>query len=458
MTKSAGARVRAVAAEIVDAVVSRGQSLDAAIAANESRVAPDDRALLRMLSYGSLRHHWRLQCWIDRIVSKALRKRDRVINALLAVGLYQIAEMRIPDHAVVSETVEAARHLQRPKLAGLVNACLRRFVRERIAACEPRDEQSEWNHPSWMIETIRKDWPDDWQAILSANNDRAPMWLRANTRENSAQEYLDRLRDAGIEAELIEGIPEAVRLAEPQAVLNLPGFVAGDVSVQDAAAQVAASWLLCDSLSERTAARVLDACAAPGGKTGHLLEIGPDDLSLLAVDSEESRIVSISDNLQRIGRDATIIAADASKPEQWWDGVPFDGILLDAPCSASGVIRRHPDIKLLRRASDLAGLAVSQQALLEALWTMLAPSGTLLYVTCSVFAAENDEVTGQFLESHDDAIENDVLQNNNIHDLMRRKACGYQILPGTAGLDGFYYAALQKRRFPEDTDVPAEHF
>jgi 16S rRNA (cytosine967-C5)-methyltransferase len=190
----------------------------------------------------------------------------------------------------------------------------------------------------------------------------------------------------------------------------------------------------------------LDACAAPGGKSGHLLEIGGNQLTLVAVDSDESRLSSVSDNLRRIGRDATIIAADASKPESWWDGVVFDGILLDAPCSASGVIRRHPDIKILRRASDLKGLASLQRVLLEKLWPLLAPGGTLLYVTCSVIAAENDEVISQFLKDHRDAIENDMLPNNNIRDLMRRKACGFQILPSSAGLDGFYYAALQKKK------------
>jgi len=444
--KTAGAKVRAVAAEVVDAVVSGGQSLDTAIAGNESRITADDRSLLRMLCYGSLRHYWRLQSWLDQLVSKPLRKRDRVVNALLLVGLYQIAEMRIPDHAVVSETVEAARQLRRPKLAGLVNACLRRFVRENLAATEPADEPSEWNHPAWLIEQIRRDWPDDWQAILMANNERAPMWLRANSSRNSAEQYLSDLQEAGMDAELVAGIPDAVRLKEPQAVENLPGFAAGEASVQDAAAQIAARWLLADLRPNEATYRVLDACAAPGGKSGHLLEIGGDDLSLLAVDSDDSRITNISENLQRIGHDATIIAADASKPEEWWDGIPFDGILLDAPCSASGVIRRHPDIKLLRRATDLVSLSACQRSMLEALWPTLAPGGTLLYVTCSVLATENDEVTGRFLTEHSDAVENDVLPNNNIRDLMRRKACGYQVLPGSAGLDGFYYAALQKKK------------
>ena len=441
MTKSTGAKVRAVSAEIVDAVVSGGQSLDTAIAQNEQRVAADDRSLLRMLCYGCLRHHWQLQSWVDQLISKPLRKRDRIINALLAVGLYQITEMRIPDHAVVSETVEAARELRRPKLAGLVNACLRRFVREDLIAAKIKDEQSEWNHPAWLIDRIREDWPDDWQGILRANNERAPMWLRTNSSRGNVDQYIERLHAVQIEADRLDGVEDAVRLRTPQAVENLPGFEVGDVSVQDAAAQIAARWLLRD-----LSGHVLDACAAPGGKSGHLLEIGGDQLTLVAVDSDESRLSGVSENLRRIGRDATIIAADASKPESWWDGVVFDGILLDAPCSASGVIRRHPDIKILRRASDLKSLASLQRILLEKLWPLLAPGGTLLYVTCSVIAAENDEVTSQFLKDHRDAIENDMLPNNNIRDLMRRKACGFQILPGSAGLDGFYYAALQKEK------------
>ena len=443
--KSTGAKVRAVAAEVVYAVVNSGQSLDAAIAKNEPRIAPGDRALMRMLCYGSLRQHWRLRAWIDQLVQKPLRQRDRVVESLLAVGLYQITSMRIPDHAVVSETVEATRTLGRPKLAGLVNACLRRFTRDNIAA-KSTDELAHWNHPGWMIERIRRDWPNDWESILTANNERAPMWLRVNASKNTAEQYTERLVAADMKADLIDGIPDAVHLVEPQAVEDLPGFAQGDVSVQDAAAQIAARWLLHDGSAELSSGRLLDACAAPGGKSGHLLEIGSSGVSLVAVDSDKSRISSIEENMARIGCNATIIAADASKPEEWWDGRPFDAILLDAPCSASGVIRRHPDIKLLRRESDLNNLAALQKTLLEALWPLLAPGGRLLYATCSVFAVENDEVAGGFLAEHSDAVENDVLPNNNIRDLMRRKACGYQVLPGSAGLDGFYYAALQKKK------------
>ena len=437
---NAGARTRAVAAEIVDAVAAGGQSLDAAIARNEARVAPDDRSLLRMLCFGTLRNYWQLQLWIGQLLSRPLRKRDSVVNALLAVGLFQLCDTRIPDHAAVSQTVEAARQLRRPKLAGLLNACMRRFQRENLEEARGGNDEAEWNHPQWLIDKLRDDWPDDVDDILAANNGRAPMWLRANSSRQSAGEYQQRLAAADIGAELFESLPDAVRLHEPQAVDNLPGFADGDASVQDAAAQIAARWLM-----EKAPRRVLDACAAPGGKSGHLHELGGADLDLTAIDSDADRIERVRENHKRLGSSATITVADASNLEEWWDGTPFDAILLDAPCSATGVIRRHPDIKLLRRASDIADLGALQGAILSALWPSLAPGGRLLYVTCSVLSAENDEIVSEFLEANDDAEEDPVLPNNNIRDLMRRKACGYQVLPGTADMDGFFYACLKKK-------------
>ena len=437
---NSGVRTRAVAAEVIDAVVTGGQSLDAAIVANEPRVPADERPMLRMLCYGVLRHHWQLQDWILRLLDRPLKRRDSVINALLAIGLYQLELTRVPDHAAVSQTVEAARQLRRPKLAGLVNACLRRFKREGLASVEPRDEQARWNHPTWLIEQIRSDWPQDWESILTANNERAPMWLRVNSSRKAAGGYRSELAALGIEAEQLEALPDALCLSSPCAVDDLPGFDKGNVSVQDAAAQIAARWLLA-----RSQGSILDACAAPGGKTGHLLEIGGDKVAVTALDSDAARIEGVRQNLERLGCNATIRLGDASKPEEWWDGEAFDGILLDVPCSATGVIRRHPDIKLLRRASDIKSLARLQRKILDSLWALLKPGGRLLYVTCSTLAAENDEVTGAFLGDRGDAIEDDVLPNNNIRDLMRRKACGYQVLPGVARLDGFYYACLEKK-------------
>ncbi len=437
---SAGARTRAAAATVVDAVISDGQSLDAAIAAHEDQLPPGERPLLRMLAYGTLRHRWRLQEWIDQLVNRPLKRRDSVINALLAIGLYQLCDTRIPDHAAVSQTVEAVRQLRRPKLAGLVNACLRRFRREGLEERPAGNPESRFNHPQWLINQLRQDWPDDVEAILEANNARAPMWLRVNASRGTAAEYRGRLAVEGIESTLLDGIPDALRLGEPQRVDDLPGFADGDVSVQDAAAQVAARWLM-----REQPRRVLDACAAPGGKSGHLLELGADSINLTAVDSEATRLERVRENHERIGMDATIVRGDASKPEEWWDGTPFDAILLDAPCSATGVIRRHPDIKLLRRDTDIEALSNLQAGILQALWSLLAPGGRLLYVTCSVLAAENDGVVQAFLEANGDAAEDDVLPNNNIRDLMRKKACGYQVLPGTADLDGFYYACLVKK-------------
>ena len=434
-----GAKLRATAAEIVDAVVTHGRSLDAVLHDKEGRVAPNDRPLLRLLCYGVLRRHWRLQSLINAYLDRPLKARDSVVTALLAVGLYQITETRIPDHAVVSETVEAARLLRKPRHASLVNAVLRRFLRDDASNSLPDVAAAAHDHPEWLITELAADWPDDWLDIVAANNARAPMWLRVNSLHSTAAAYQHRLKEQGIEAELLSAAPQALRLAEPQPVDGLPGFDDGLVSVQDAAAQLAAPWLL-DGLR----GRLLDACAAPGGKSGHLLELGGANITLTCIDKDQVRLAGISENLDRLGLDATVIAADASNPGDWWDKEPFIGILLDAPCSATGVIRRHPDIKLLRRAADIQELACAQENMLDALWPLLAPGGRLLYVTCSVLAAENDAVVGRFLEDHRDARENDVLQDNNIRDLMRRKACGFQVLPGTAGLDGFYYASLEK--------------
>ena len=434
-----GAKLRATAAQIVDAVTTGGRSLDVALAAAESQVLVEDRALLRLLCYGTIRQHWQLQSWMDILLARPLKRRDSVINALLAVGLYQISETRIPDHAGVSATVEAARVLKRPKHASLINAILRRFLRDRIVGQPASNEEAKHNHPQWLLDALAADWPEDWRDIVDANNARAPMWLRVNARHGSAEDYIERLEAQGIEAGLLSATPQAVRLAEPRSVDTLPGFGEGQVSVQDAGAQIAAPWLL-----QGSSGRVLDACAAPGGKSGHLLELAGNQSALTCIDIDELRLAGVSDNLERLGLDATLIAADASNPEEWWDGEPFDAILLDAPCSASGVIRRHPDIKLLRRPTDIKKLARLQSAMLDALWPLLADGGRMLYVTCSVLAAENNKVVARFLASNPNAQEDQVLQDYNIHDLMRNKACGQQILPGTAGLDGFYFAGLVK--------------
>jgi len=431
-----GARLRAEAATAIDAVVSDGRSLDWALARSDENVSLQDRPLVRMLCYGCLRHHWQLRAELEALLKSPLRKRDRVVESLMVIGIFQLSDTRVPDHAAVSATVEAARVLRRPKLAGLVNAVLRNFLRNRASRREPQSEVTEFNHPQWLIDQFRHDWPDQWERILAANNERAPMWLRVNANYGTAAEYQ---ASNAIQGSLVEGLPQALRLDSPQAVDELPGFLAGQVSVQDAAAQLAAPWLLADG-----GRRVLDACAAPGGKTGHLLELLPESADLTAIDSDVERLPGIRENLSRLNLDATVLAADASNSGEWWDGAHFDRILVDAPCSATGVIRRHPDIKLLRRETDIGALADLQRRILESLWPVLKPGGRLLYVTCSVLAAENDGVVGPFLAAHDDAEEDRVLHAYNIRDLMNEKAPGFQVLPGTHGLDGFYFACLNK--------------
>jgi 16S rRNA (cytosine967-C5)-methyltransferase len=431
-----GVSARVAAANALDAVVGDGKSLDWALAQSDEGLALNDRSMMRMLCYGCLRHHWQLRAQLAQLLDRPLKKRDRIIESLLVVGLFQLSDTRVPDHAAVSTTVEATRALRRPKMAGLVNAVLRNFLRKKETHKEPINDEARYNHPQWLLERMRADWPDDWQQIVAANNAQAPMCLRVNPRFGTAEKYQ---QTHAIEGALVAGLEQALRLDVPQSVDDLPGFFEGQVSVQDGAAQIAAPWLLADG-----SGRVLDACAAPGGKTGQLLELMGDEGNLTAIDSNENRLTGIRENLTRLGLRATVLAADASNAQEWWDGEPFDQILLDAPCSATGVIRRHPDIKLLRRETDLATLATLQERILNSLWPLLSPGGRLLYVTCSVLSEENEAVIRRFLAGQNDAVEDRVLHAYNIRDLMVEKALGFQVLPGTEGLDGFYFACLEK--------------
>ena len=443
--KKTGARTRARAAEAVDAVVTQGRSLDAALPEAEASIKPSERGLLRALCYGTLRFHWRIRSQLGGLLDRPLKTPDSVIESLIAVGIYQLTDTRIPDHAAVSMTVEASRVLRRPKYASLINAVLRNFLRKNMQADEPDGDQARYCHPAWLLQSLQSDWPDHWPGIVEAGNRQAPMWLRVNASRLAREEYTalleeaDRNADEAPSNQVIAGVDQAVKLAEPRPVGELPGFSDGQVSVQDAAAQLAAPWLL-----QGGGTRILDACAAPGGKTGHLLELAGSGADLTAIDLDESRLTRVHENLARLGLSATVLAADASKPEEWWNNNQFDRILLDAPCSASGVIRRHPDIKLNRKAEDIKALAQGQQALLQALWPLLEVNGRLLYVTCSVLTEENDAVIREFLESRADAREDDALPNSNIRDLMHRTMCGYQILPGDQDADGFYFAFLEK--------------
>ncbi len=423
---------RALAAQAVQLVLHAGRSLDDALAEVFAAARTEDRGFIQEMVYGALRWAQQLQLIIAGYVERP--PKDRAIAALLLVGLYQLLYMRLPAHAVVMETVSAAGMLGKPGAKGLVNAVLRRAQREemQLRARIESDPDLQLSHPPWLSERIRQAWPAQWRAILAANNERPPMALRVNLSKLSRAAYLDKLTHAGLAAAPLAVSEGGLILKEPCAVSALPGFAEGEVSVQDGGAQLAAALL-----DARAGERVLDACAAPGGKACHVLERAA--VELVAVDRDAARLARLHQNLQRLNLSAAVLAADAAAPASWWDGRPFQRILLDAPCSASGVIRRHPDIKVHRRARDLAPLARAQARLLARLWPLLAPGGKLLYVTCSILPEENAERVVRFLAEHADAVHVPL-------DLAIGHPCavGVQLLPGEHQLDGFYYACLQK--------------
>lgn len=431
----------AATADIVAAVLS-GASLDDALA-RAPQVAATDRAALQALAFGTTRWHFRIARWLEQLLDRPAQLRRPSLRALLEVGLHQLGFSTHPPHAVVNEAVEAARLIGEPRAAGLVNALLRRFLREReaIERAAMADAQARHAHPQWLIEALERDWPAEAERVLAANNAPPPLWLRVNARRSSVAGYLAVLRERHIEAHAEEVTPAGVVLSDPLDVTELPGFDAGLVSVQDGAAQLAAPLL-----EVQSGMRVLDACAAPGGKTGHILEQTPAIGELVALERSSERVQLIGGNLQRLGLEAQLVCGDARRPQEWWDGRSFQRILLDAPCSATGVIRRHPDIKLLRRAADIVPLSREQNALLRALWPLLEPGGRLLYSTCSVLRAENHAVIAKFLESEPTAALVALPSALDAVVSPVEGAPGLQILPGAAGMDGFYYACLERRR------------
>ena len=421
---AAGANVRAAAAELNLRVLRDGQSLDAALAAVPS-LPERDRGFLAALAYGSLRWHHRLQWQVDQLLTRKLARRDAVLGSLLRTALFELQQLRVPDHAAVSSAVEASRRLGLGRAKGLINAVLRRFLRER-AALDARlssEPVAQYSHPAWMIDRLRQDWPNRWRELLEANNQPAAMWLRVNVLRTSRDAYLRELQAAGIAAHAPHEPVSAISLDSPRATAHLPGFEAGVVSVQDAAAQLAAEYL-----DLKPGLRVLDACAAPGGKTAHMLEICPDLRELCAIDADAARLSVVRENLARLGLKARLVCADARQADAWWDGRPFERILLDAPCTALGIIRRHPDIKVLRQAADIEPAVQRQAELLRSLWPTLAVGGRLVYATCTVLRAENHSQIQDFLVANRDA----------------RLASERQLFPGEANMDGFYYACLDK--------------
>ena len=432
-----GVGPRIAAVRTLVQVIQHGRSLDAV--RDEAPPPPDgrDESLRRELCYGTLRYGPRLQRVLDRLLDHPLKARDTDVRAILLTGLYQLLYLRTPDHAAVSASVDAAGQLGKRWARGLVNAVLRRFLREQVEIIRVIDAAAEgrYAHPDWLIEMIRRAWPQDWTNILAANDARAPMTLRVNARKVDRDTYRDHLRSRGLDTELVEGAPQALNLVRPCAIEALPGFEEGAVSVQDAAAQLAANLL-----DVSPSSRVLDACAAPGGKTAHLLEVGSNPPSVTAIDADRARADRVDSTLARLGLQAESLHADIRHPESWWDGTAFDRILLDAPCTATGVIRRHPDIKWLRRRSDVESMARRQLELMSSAWGVLAADGVLLYATCSVLPQENDEVIGAHLATHPDACSRTIKATWG-----RATAHGRQILPGEHGMDGFYYALVAKR-------------
>jgi 16S rRNA (cytosine967-C5)-methyltransferase len=427
---------RALAARVVAQVHDEGSSLSGVLAPAQAGCMDErDAALVQELVYGTVRWYFRLDAILVQLLRKPMKSRDADLHCLLLVGLYQLDQLALPERVAVHETVQAVRALDKDWASGLANAVLRGFQRRRneLEHAIMANPEARFAHPRWLIGQLQADWAERYEQILEANNQRPPLALRVNRRRVTRAEYLDLLRLKGIDAEPIPEAGEGIQLGTPLAVGRLPGFFAGDVSVQDGAAQLAA-----ELLAARSGMRVLDACAAPGGKTAHLLERYPG-IALTALDIDPQRLKRVQENLDRLGLHADLLVADAARVGEWSDDQLFDRILLDAPCTGTGVIRRHPDIKLLRRAADVAVLVQRQAELLNALWPLLAPGGMLLYCTCSVLKAENCRQMADFFNKHTDAVECPTSSGPD-----GGNEFGRQILPGENGMDGFYYACIYK--------------
>lgn len=427
---------RSTAAAVLAEVLEAHRSLSDVLPPALTALPPRERGLAQVLCYGVLRLGPRLDFLLTRLVRKPLRGKDRDIHALLLIGLYQLLYTRVPPYAAVGGTAAVARDLKKPWAVALVNSVLRAFQkgREALLAEADGDDVASSAHPTWLLELLRTQRPDDWQAIVAGNNERAPMSLRVNHRVSTRDEYLARLRAAGIDAVIAPHTEHGMSLLRACDVGGLPGFGEGAVSVQDGAAQLAAQLL-----DAQPGERVLDACAAPGGKACHVLERQSSLKELVALDHDPGRMTRVHENLARLHLTARLIVADAAAPATWWDGEVFDRILLDAPCAGIGVIRRHPDIKYLRRREDIASLAAVQSQILAALWPLLRVGGKLVYATCSVLPEENELQIERFLKCHADACE-------HVIDAAWGRALshGRLILPGEEGMDGFYYACLTK--------------
>jgi 16S rRNA (cytosine967-C5)-methyltransferase len=417
---------RAIALDALIEVIEKNHSL--------SHLKTELTPFAQNLCFGVCRHYFRLTAITEHLLKKPIKKTK--IQLILLLGLYQLDALDIPEYAALNETVALLKH---PKLAwakSLVNAILRRYCREKTSIHEAlsNNPNYQYNYPAWLLKRIQTAWPNDWEQCITASNQHPPMSLRVNAKHISRDAYQAQLEATDIQAQPILHTTHGLQLDTPTDVHSLPGFEAGDVSVQDGAAQLAAHLL-----QLKPNLRVLDACAAPGGKTCHMLETEPKLTACVALDIDAKRISRTKENLSRLNHTATLITADAATPDTWWDGELFDRILLDAPCSATGVIRRHPDIKLLRTPKDITHILKTQAALLDALWPLLTPGGIFIYATCSILPEENEAQIARFIKQHPDCI---ALSEPNTWG--HATGHGLQILPGEYGMDGFFYSVLYK--------------
>jgi len=422
--------LRSLAAQLIERVVDKGESLSAILPGAQKNLSDKDGALLQELCFGVMRTLPQLEALIGKLMERTLTGKQRVLHYLLMVGLYQLLYTRVPAHAALAETVAGAEVLKRTALKGLLNGVLRQFLRQQEALLAEVDQGSQryW-HPGWLLKRLQAAWPEQWQQIVEANNQRPPMWLRVNRQHYNRDAWL-----ALLQAEEKVAFPgdaqDALRLESPAPVSQLPGFDQGWVTVQDLSAQRCA--LLLEPKNGET---ILDLCAAPGGKTTHILEIAPQ-AKVLAVDVDPQRLLRVHENLQRLGMQAEVRQGDGRTPAEWCGDMLFDRILLDAPCSATGVIRRHPDIKWLRRDRDIPELANLQREILEAVWPRLKSGGTMIYATCSILPEENHNQISAFLAAHSDAVAEKLPQGQDN---------GWQVFPTIDGGDGFFYAKLMKK-------------
>ncbi|MBC3766616.1 16S rRNA (cytosine(967)-C(5))-methyltransferase RsmB [Neptunicella marina] len=412
-------------------VLENGLSLREILPAEQQKFSDKDKAWIQQMVFGVLRQLPLLQFWMRQLLEKPLKGKNKVAEFVILLGIYQLAFSRVSTHAAVAETVSACQSLKVQSLKGLVNAVLRNFIRQDLATHTPDNAQIKSGLPNWLYKQVEQHYPEKLGVLVDAMHQQAPIWLRVNQRQITVQDYAKQLSEQQVEFSLSAEHAEAIILPRAGDITQLPGYQQGWFAVQDGAAQMAAALL-----DAQPNERILDACAAPGGKTCHILERQPNLQECIALDVDQSRLDRIAENLQRLQLNADLLCADAASPDKWWDGRQFDRILLDAPCSATGVIRRHPDIKWLRKAKDIDELVQLQSKIMDAMWPLLKPGGSMLYATCSILPKENHQQISAFLQRHKDASLGATTQHGD--------PPGRQILPGESQMDGFYYCMLLK--------------